>query len=117
MVLTNQSVSSRYVVVQNTNLENWRNQRIFNDGSYLLAEFDCLTEGSQRLLWKPCNIMFPANTIPTHVFDQRTVMTFDSETGRKSWVGDDEGSLPLRNVLNNPHDITQTIGAGGSVTY
>ncbi|MFN9904977.1 MAG: hypothetical protein ACK56F_02475, partial [bacterium] len=68
-----QVVTSRYVIVQHTNLENWRTQRIFNGGSYMLAEFDCLTEGAERLLWKPNNIIFPANTIPTNVFDQRTV--------------------------------------------
>ena len=97
-----QVVTSRYVIVHHTNLENWRNQRIFNGGSYMLAEFDFLTKGAERLLWKPNNIIFPANTIPTNVFDRRTVMTFDSETGRKSWVTDDEGSLPLRNFINKP---------------
>ena len=51
------------------------------------------------------------------MFDQRTVMKFDSETGRKSWVGDDEGSLPLRNFMNSPYDITHTISGGGLVTH
>ena len=74
-------------------------------------------EQNDRLLWKPNNIIFPANTIPTNVFDQRTVMTFDSETGRKSWVTDDEGSLPLRNFMNNPFDITHTLSGGGLVTH
>ena len=81
------------------------------------AEFDCLTEGAERLLWKPNNIIFPANTIPTNVFDRRTVMTFDSETGRKSWVTDDEGSLPLRNFINHPFDISHTLSGGGLVTH
>ena len=112
-----QVVTSRYVIVQHTNLENLRNQRIFNGGSYMLAEFDCLTEAAERLLWKPNNIIFPANTIPTDVFDRRTVMTFDSETGRKSWVTDDEGSLPLRNFINKPFDITHTLSSGGLVTH
>ena len=44
-------------------------------------------------------------------------MTFDSETGRKSWVTDDEGSLPLRNFINNPFDITHTLSGGGIATY
>ena len=75
-----QVVTLRYVIVQHTNLENWRNQRVFNGGSYMLAEFDCLTEGAERLLWKPRTIIFPAHTIPTNVFNQRAVMTFDSAT-------------------------------------
>ena len=48
-----QVVTSRYVIVQHTNIENWRNQRKFNGGSYMLEEFDCLTEGAERLLWNP----------------------------------------------------------------
>ena len=58
----------------------------------------------------------PPYTIPTDVFDQRTVMTFDRETGRKSWVIDDEGSLPMRNFINKPFDISRTLSGGGIAT-
>ena len=83
----------------------------------MLAELDCLSEGAERLIWKPNSIIFPTHTIPTNVFNQRTVMAFDSETGHKSWVTDDEGSLPLRNVINHPFDITHTLSGGGLVTH
>ena len=83
-----------------------------NDGaSYLIARFDG-TPGLEMLKWVPGNVSFPLNrTTDEKLID--IVSTYDSVTGKKSWIiHRDEEAPPLEK-----YNFLQTINGGTTVMY
>ena len=106
------TITSRFIVVSAVAMTNWRQQGIFNGDTYLLAVFDCSTEGSERFRWIPNDINFPVNQNSTQPRLEVT-LTYATRTNAKSWIDNTD----LSRFKTGNYDITHTLSGGGLVTH
>ena len=79
--------------------------------SHLIARFDA-TPGLEMLKWVLGNVSFPLNRA-TDEQPRDIVVTYDSVTGKKSWIlHRDEEAPPLEK-----YNLLQTINGGTTVMY
>ena len=110
-ITRSETLTSRVVVVPEQWMSSWK-VRMNNVGaSYLLARFDATPE-LEMLKWVPGNVSFPLNrTTDEKLMD--ITLTYDSVTGKKSWITHrDEEAPPLEK-----YNFLQTINGGTTVMY
>ena len=110
-IIRTETLTSRIVIVPEQWMSSWK-ERTNNDGaSYLIARFDA-TPGVEMLKWVPGAVSFPLNrTTDEKLMD--IVLTYDSDTGKKSWIKQKhEEALPVEK-----YNFLQTINGGTTVLY
>ena len=105
------SITSRFVRVAQENLSNWSNQRIFDGSAHILAKYERNATG-ESLNWIPASVIIPLNQTSNEA-NPIITLTYDSVTGRKSWIKPkDEEAPPLEK-----YNFLQTINGGTTVMY
>ena len=93
------SITSRFVRVAQENLSNWSNQRIFDGSAHILAKYERNATG-ESLNWIPASVIIPLNQTSNEA-NPIITLTYDSVTGRKSWIKPkEEEAPPWRNTTS-----------------